>query len=123
MRTPTGLDDRARGTPDRYSGPEGEDEALRGSADLDRGPGEGGHDGVDLVVGAGRVVVVQEHPADAGRLPETDGVAAGGVAPAGLLGQLGVGVLGVVDQDVATRGERERGLVVLTQALGPRADD
>ena len=88
----------------------------------DRAPGVGGHHGVDLVVGAGRVVVVQHDPPGPGALGQAHGVPARGVPEAGPPLQLLVEVLGVVHEQVAASGQSERRLVVLPQPVGAGAE-
>jgi hypothetical protein len=68
----------------------------------------GRDDGVDLIVGAGRVVVVEHDPGHPGLDREADGVLGGGVAEEGLGRELGRRVLGVVEEDVGAAGQVQR---------------
>ena len=60
----------------------------------------GRQQGVDLVVGAGRVVVEEDEGAGAGRLGQADGVLHRRVPEVADVRELGRRVLGVVDEDV-----------------------
>lgn len=88
---------------------------LEGHRDVVEAPGFGEMPGpakqpVDLAVGVGRVVVEQEEPPDPALGRHPDGIGDGRVAPVGLLHELLVGVLGIVDQDVGTVAELEDSL-------------
>ena len=79
----------------------------------------GRDDGVDLVVGADRVVVEEQHGLGAGQLRQSHRVV-GRRVPHATRRQLLGGVLGVVDQQVDAGGQRQGGVVVRPPAVRAR---
>src|SRR5438067_4851802 len=100
---------------------QGKNGALGGRVDGDGPAPEAVDDGVELVVGAWRVVVEEQDTASARLAGQSDGIVDGRVAHERAGRELGGRVLGVVDQEVNTFGQRDGGLVIGTEALGPGA--
>src|SRR5690349_5473517 len=73
---------------------------------------------LDLIVRAGRVVVVEQHATDAATAPELDAVLGRSMSPRRLRRQLVARVLSVVDEHVDSFGELEGSVVQLTDSCG-----
>lgn len=92
-----------------------QDGALVGGQDLDYRVLAGAHHGVDVVVAPGRRVVEEHHPAHRRLDPESHGVFRAGMPEVPDAGELLGPVLRVVDQDVDSVGEFQRGFVPLSE--------
>jgi hypothetical protein len=90
---------------------------VEGRDDWDTGPAAVGHQSVDLLVGAPRVVVEEHQPAGPAPFGQPGRVLHRGVAEETQPGHLNRGVLGIVDKQVSPGSQGDGCLVVDADAL------